>query len=187
MKILLLPGLALVASLIFSTQSCTPAGGEGEGEGEGEGGACGGDADCDGARTCEQGRCVAPDGAACAADADCASALCDPFGACAPDACPEVGAACDALTVCSGGPCGRTCEAPGDRGAPCLGFSDDNPCPTSSTCAAGLVCAERNFGEFGDGACAPPADRAAGEPCAAAADCAAGLACDEPTQVCAAP
>ncbi len=122
------------------------------------------------------------DGTLCGESAQCASGLCGPNDECGPNACDLVLAPCDG-GVCSGGPCGRTCEPPGPRGASCSHYSDDDQCPTERVCEDGLVCAERDFGKYGDGVCAPATDRVAGEPCADD-ECAAGLTCDVASQLC---
>ena len=124
-------------------------------------------------------------GALCVTNTDCASGLCDGNQHCGPNDCPVVGDACAAPgTFCVGGPCARTCEAPRGRGERCEFRSDDNPCPTQAPCHRGLVCAERDFGEFGDGSCAPATERAAGEPCTTTTDCAAPLTCDAHARSC---
>jgi hypothetical protein len=115
----------------------------------------------------------------CENDDQCATEFCGNFR-CAPNECnPDAGLACsDSTLVCTGGPCGRTCEFPAIRGERCLERSDANQCPFTTTCIAGLVCAQRNFPESANGDCAPATGRDPGEPCDVDLDCSAGLVCN---------
>lgn len=144
------------------------------------------------------GTCAAPggDGVACADALDCAEGLTCVVDRCAPA--PALGDPCSSPPACGAGrSCGRapetrTCELPGEPGAPCA----------AGTCAAGLGCAEATAtcvtlpgagSECLDGAgCAPGTTcdfttttcvtpPGAGEPCLDSADrrCADGLGCRE--------
>lgn len=163
----------------FGTGLCLPAAGRAAGE------RCRSDEECASLACGPLAACLGAIDDACAIDDECASGLCGGLQACAVNACPVVGDACDDATFCAGGPCGRSCATPGQRGDACAFFSDDSPCATASSCAAGLLCGARSFGKFGDGACVPAVERSVGEPCGDdGSACAAGLLCEANEQSC---
>lgn len=142
---------------------------------------CSDDDECGPGLSCSAalGQCKRITDETCDNDDQCVTGLCGNLR-CVPNECdPDAGVACsDSALVCSGGPCGRTCVTAAVRGESCLETSDADQCPVTTTCAAGLVCAERNFAESSNGACAPATGRNPGEPCDVDQDCSAGLVCN---------
>jgi hypothetical protein len=117
--------------------------------------------------------------AACSDDSDCASGLCNLDGNCGANDCATPGAPCEADNLfCTGGDCGRACEAPREGGEQCLSASDFPTCTDfRAACADGFVCGY-TIDKATYGSCVTPTDRAAGEPCGDdVTSCADGLEC----------